>query len=246
MCTLTVIPAGPDGFRLAFNRDESRTRAAALPPEPRRFGRRHAMMPIDPASGGTWIAVNDAGLVLALLNVSLPNREVNRARRSRGGIIPDLLHHASLGDVAKQVESLAFDQFPPFRLVAIHDLQLSDWKSDGSRLTASGGQPIARPLLFTSSGLGDHLVEQPRRELFERMFERDDDWEQRQDQFHRHSWPDRPHLSVCMRRSDACTVSHTLIERDPRGAWMSYYPGAPDEPAPAAMARIAFDPAGGR
>src|SRR5205085_949351 len=92
MCTLTVVPL-PDGtVRLAFNRDERRTRPAGLPPVRRLFGPRQAVLPTDPASGGTWLAVNDAGLALAILNAT-PERPPATAggNRSRGAIIPALL-----------------------------------------------------------------------------------------------------------------------------------------------------------
>ena len=108
MCTLTVVPVnsgGPErGVRIVCNRDESRLRPTALPPESRTFGNRRALMPIDPASGGTWIAASDAPLVLVLMNVYvaqaddavyeiLPQRP---APVSRGTIIPHALPAGSL------------------------------------------------------------------------------------------------------------------------------------------------------
>jgi hypothetical protein len=54
-----------------------------------------------------------------------------------------------------------------------------------------------------------------------------------QDLFHRHSWPGATQLSVCMRRPDACTVSHTVVELGRETAVMTYLPHAPDEPGPA-------------
>ena len=46
--------------RVVCNRDELRSRAAALPPRVCTFGERRAVMPIDLVSGGTWIAANRA------------------------------------------------------------------------------------------------------------------------------------------------------------------------------------------
>src|SRR5262249_11399645 len=68
MCTVTVVPT-PGAVRLACNRDEQRTRPPALPPQVRRFGRRWAAFPVDPVGGGTWVAVNDTGLAMTVLNV---------------------------------------------------------------------------------------------------------------------------------------------------------------------------------
>jgi hypothetical protein len=43
-----------------------------------------------------------------------------------------------------------------------------------------------------------------------------------QDAFHRHAWPDQLHLSVCMSRADARTVSRTCVELDSQSARMTY------------------------
>ena len=57
-------------FELFFNRDESRRRGPAHPPqimEP--VGESKLLAPIDSDAGGTWLAANEHGLVLALLNL---------------------------------------------------------------------------------------------------------------------------------------------------------------------------------
>ncbi|MHB1157665.1 MAG: NRDE family protein [Phycisphaerales bacterium] len=81
MCTVTIVPGdgtgGGKSFRIVMNRDELRTRPIARPPRLRRCGSHQAIMPIDTDSGGTWIAVNDAGLAAMLLNVN--------AERDEGG-----------------------------------------------------------------------------------------------------------------------------------------------------------------
>ena len=83
--------------------------------------------------------------------------------------------------------------------------------------------------LFVSSGFGGEVVE-PRRRLFDEHFADDDDstWVARQEAFHRHSWPDRQHVSVCMRRDDAQTVSHTVVELTSKRSELTYFSGVPD------------------
>ena len=101
-------------------------------------------------------------------------------------------------------------------------------RGDGDDPTHFGGAP----LLFTSSGLGDHLVEGVRRELFDAFFQGPaGEWEAAQDAFHRHRWPGRGHLSVNMKRPDARTVSHAVIDVDGVRVRFRYHPAAPDEPA---------------
>src|SRR5450755_3625859 len=71
MCTVAFLPTAR-GFRLAMNRDEKR----AIYPRER--------------SGGTWLAANDAGLWLALINWHTIARGPNEKPESRGRIIPSL------------------------------------------------------------------------------------------------------------------------------------------------------------
>lgn len=75
MCTVSIIPVDDSEaarVRLACNRDESRLRPPALPPQTRRFGRHLAILPVDPVSGGTWVAANEQGLVMTLMNEHVP------------------------------------------------------------------------------------------------------------------------------------------------------------------------------
>jgi hypothetical protein len=235
MCTVTLIPCSngrEDILRIACNRDESRSRPRAFPPELRIFGDRRAVLPIDPASGGSWIAVNDAGLAMVILNRNSSDMPVNPAPLSRGAILPHLLHCDSL----RSSEQLALDLngycFAPFRLILINRTEGSVIDGGGSALPATQHLGISRPLMFTSSGLGDAIVEGPRRRLFGEMFPEPRWCPEQQDLFHRHSWPSANHLSVCMRRADARTVSHTVVELGRETAVMTYSPHPPDEPGP--------------
>src|SRR4051812_10645584 len=66
MCTLTVA-TGSDTYRMAMNRDEKIARGAGVPPEMHEFDGTRAIYPND-GDGGTWIAANESGIGLALLN----------------------------------------------------------------------------------------------------------------------------------------------------------------------------------
>jgi hypothetical protein len=237
MCTVSVIPlddgrAGPM-VRLAFNRDESRERPAALPPQARHFGHRLAILPVDPVSGGTWIGVNERGLAMALMNTyPVPlDREVYLANlgryASRGTIIPSLLHHSRLDRAVGQAAALDPSAYPPFRLILLDREQFVELVVTGNNLTVSELRPIERPIMYTSSGLGDNRVEAPRRDLFEAKCAIEPKGPAAQDAFHRHQWPDRPHLSVCMSRPEARTVSLAVVEIGPAYVRMEYFPESP-------------------
>jgi hypothetical protein len=242
MCTVTAFGAFPRGepgrplLRLACNRDELRTRPAAWPPEVHDCGLRRAAYPIDPASGGTWIGVNDAGLILTLLNVNpRPADELRAAATrplaSRGGLVPALLACTTSAEAAERSARFAAANYPPFRLVGLDARSCFDAYSDGDELRIRQASVGDEPLFFTSSGLGDALVEAPRRALFVEMFAPGGDRIAQQTAFHRQRWPDRPHLSVCMSRDEARTVSYTCVEVWPNRVALTYHPDAPDLPA---------------
>ncbi len=245
MCTLTIIrwnanakndaslEAGDaGGVRVACNRDESRLRPAALPPELRQFGNHSAFMPVDPVSDGTWIAASDAGLVLVLMNVNVMPRDnaapsigPPRARPpiSRGRVIPRVLEASNLRDAVKLVEEVDLISFDPFRLVIVDRSHFAEFTWSGERESTAGPAAIDRPIFFTSSGLGDAVVASPRRRLFAEQFSQPHDWPTDQDAFHRHFWPDNQRASVWMTRRDALTVSRTEVELNSNRVTMSYH-----------------------
>ncbi|MCI0738305.1 MAG: NRDE family protein [Gemmataceae bacterium] len=247
MCTVTIVPFhdGSDpALRIACNRDEARQRPPALLPQLRLFGQRWAILPVDPASGGTWIAINDAGLAMVLLNQnSAPGSSSLAAWLSRGTIIPSLLHCDSLHSAKRLAYRLADESFAPFRLILADRTETIEVSAVEKHLQIVERPRLDAPLMFTSSGLGDALVEGPRRKLFHERFHTADDWVEKQDGFHRHSWPNRQHLSVCMRREDACTVSYTVMDVRPRSAVMTYFPQAPDEAGPCVSLDMGLRPA---
>ena len=234
MCTVTIVPTpGSHGRRIAANRDELLTRPPAIPPAVQAFGEHRAILPIDPPSGGTWIAVSDAGWMATLLNRNPGDmRRANYAdRESRGTIIPSLLTLDSFDDVVDAASAIDAERFAPFRLVVADRDRVAQLIGEGDTIRQAVESLKGRPWLATSSGLGDHLVESPRRALFEERFVGDPtDWPKRQDAFHRHAWNDRPELSVCMTRSDAMSVSLTVVELAEDRVIMTYHPGLPSEP----------------
>jgi hypothetical protein len=220
MCTVTIVPR-PGGFRLVCNRDELRTRPRALPPVVCDLGPVQAISPIDPHGGGTWIAVNSAGIVFALLNRTAPGDGRHEAPTSRGRIIPALLPLESMPAVVGAARALPLLDFAPFTLVVADEERLVVVRNVGAGAkTASSALTV--PVMFTSSSLGDHLVIGPRRRLFTRMVAASSSPLAGQRAFHRHQWRDRPEVSVLMSRQDATTVSRTTVDVGDDGIAMKY------------------------
>ena len=230
----SILPHSParGRLRIAFNRDESRQRGVARPPEFRACGIRRAVMPIDPDSGGTWIAANDAGLVTALLNIygdEPSDRSREKQKRSRGEIVPQLMACSTFDEmVAWLTPAARFADYAAFRLVLTDGHRLVEIQAQNRSVIQNPIVHVAKPLMFTSSGLGDALVDPPRRRLFDSLFTPGSDKWAAQDTFHRHQWPDRPEVSVRMSRNDARTVSLTVIDWSDDQVEMTYFPAAAD------------------
>lgn len=228
MCTVTAFfsPADPPArggidadpllVRISCNRDEQRSREPSLSPRVIRSGGSRAVMPIDPASGGSWIGASERGLVACLLNAnpvaSGESRVVYEARHSRGPIVPRMLRAACVLEALVSALELDASHFPPFRLLLIDAHSHAVVTSTGLDITCARLSCSRSPLMLTSSGLGDHTVQSVRHELFQRMLGAHPDAFQAQDRFHAHSWPRRGALSILMSRPDARTVSQTVID----------------------------------
>ncbi len=234
MCTVTVVPHG-ERCRVVCNRDEQRARPPASPPRQRQLAAVRAVWPLDPVSGGTWIAATGAGLVLVLLNRHPRAGGHAPGRLSRGIVIPALAELGSVEEVAARTRELASLDLAPFTLVVVGRRQVAIVRNGGPAPSTRIGR-LVRPLLFTSSSLGDHRVARPRRELFRRLIEESGAPLAGQRAFHRHVWADRPDISVRMSRTDAATVSRTVVEVEGDRLQMRYTPLVPPVPLPGLVA----------
>ena len=216
------------GFSLAVNRDEQRLRPVARPPVTCPIGGVQATFPIDPVGDGTWVAANDAGLVLALLNRH-PPVELDAAesavcaptKRSRGAIIPRLVGAVRLAAVQEALSCLDPTEYKPFQLVGVYGRRVLVAKSDRRDIRVTT-DVLREPLLFTSSSLGDHDARRVRKPLFDSLIRRGRDPLTGQQQFHDHEWPGCPSFSVRMQRPDARTVSRSVIRVHKRRVTFSY------------------------
>ena len=222
MCTVTIVPFDA-GVRLVCNRDERRTRPDARPPAVRSTPSGAAVYPVDPASGGSWVGANDDGLVAALLNRT-PARAIRRSDVpvSRGGIVPAMLACSSIDDAVAALAALDCACYEPFTAVVANRSRVVALTHGGNGCCSRQAYNLTAPLLFTSSSLGDDLVEPRRRSLFAQLVLASTDALAGQHIFHRHQWPDARHLSVRMERVDAATVSRTTIDLRHRAVNVTY------------------------
>jgi uncharacterized protein with NRDE domain len=229
MCTISIVPDGA-GFRVMSNRDERRDRAVALQPRFETLESRTAIMPIDPAGGGSWIGVNDRGLVAAILNRHAVRPVPSGSFTSRGAIVRQALACDSAEAAVEAVRTLDATRFQPFRLVLVQKSQMALVVSNGHEL-AHAESTLEQPCMFTASSLGDIFVDSPRRRLFECLMEHVGDRLDGQRLFHRHQWADKREVSVLMDREDATTVSRTIVDVGAAGIALEYESLVPFGPA---------------
>lgn len=220
MCTLTYL-CNSQGYELLFNRDEQRSRSLAYPPKlDTNLG---AIYPIDAQANGTWLAVSQSGLSLAILNYYQADKALLGASNSglkqphfisRGQLILGLLRDPQ--SCIRALLRYDLSQYRPFVLVHFPaDLsarkgQVSVFSWDGFALKNQ-----APELPITSSSVDIEQVVCAREQAFNRIVDKQEPQLNHLKRFH-FSRQNLGHQSVNMSRPDACTVSisHISVNRE--------------------------------
>jgi len=238
MCTVSWL-AGPAGYELFCNRDERLARRAALAPSTKLSRGVRFLAPTDGEAGGAWIAVNEHGLTLCLLNrYDGVNAHVARGHRSRGLLLPDLMSCDDPAGVMRAVARAALSQFQPFTLLALApgaEPAVAGW-TGGRLLVSKEGCDSLMPL--TSSSFAGGEVARARGELFRRTSGPASPTADLLLRFHQSHDPEPGPFSVCMHRADAATVSFSRVKVTPRAVEFFYRPGAPCAGAPASRTSL--------
>ncbi len=117
MCTVTL-SLNADELILTMNRDEQRSRGPEFPPALQPDG---SFYPVDSATGGTWIGVNQPGVAACLLNNYRAAEKMQKPQQplsSRGLIIPEVLAHGE-AEACLKFLATAFNptQYSPFNII---------------------------------------------------------------------------------------------------------------------------------
>lgn len=208
-------------YDLFFNRDELHSRGPEAPPqEHRRHGVR-LLAPRDGDRGGSWLALNEFGLTVCLLNdyATAWRPPIRVAPRSRGRIVLAAGAARSLDGVRRTVASQPLERTAPFRLLALAPDSpplVLHW--DGHRLHRRRA-PLRRCLL-TSSSFRPVAVAAARRATYDRLVGPATPPAVRAlARFHRQHDAAAGAFSVAMRRPDAATRSliHVAVNRERGG-----------------------------
>lgn len=206
MCTVTWL-AQPGGYHVFFNRDEKKTRQSALPPSVHLCGNTKYLAPIDADAGGSWLAVNERGLTLGLLNHYPAERPSDSKKISRGQLLISLMDASTGEEVSQRLRDLNLVDYRPFFLVVFepHQAPVQNlW--DGADLKNRSLGDADLPL--TTSSFETAGVVDARRETFNRFrgpsvehFER----------YHATGNERGGAYGVFMSRPDAETVSYSRV-----------------------------------
>jgi hypothetical protein len=230
MCTVSWLQE-EDGFQLLCNRDEKRTRAIAAAPAVEWMDRVQVLAPRDEAGGGTWIAVNEYGVAVTLLN-GAPIGSVEKAgafRLSRGLVLQQLATARTATEVCERAWRMELGLVAPFTVAALEPgmpAAIVEWNGSDKGIIVSGG-----PLLPLSSSSFDATgAQRARREEFSRVCGALPCIEDLLT-FHRShqgaAGASGDAYSTCMHRADAETVSFSWIRVTRTAASFHYQPGAP-------------------
>lgn len=228
MCTASWL-RDEHGYHLLFNRDEKLTRKKATGPHLSAKAGARFLAPVDGDSGGTWIAVNEFGVTVCLLNgANLTGKQAAGVRsKSRGLLILDLVAAPTAAAACDLARGMDLSLFESFTLIAIDSTQpvaLMEW--NGLRTVLIPGEDSNMPL--TSSSFDIERVRQSRRLEFDRLVgSREDLKISKIFEYHRSHGPATGALSPCMHRPDAETVSFSYIHVTQTDARFFYTGAAP-------------------
>jgi hypothetical protein len=216
MCTVSW-QRDTDGYRLLCNRDERRTRRAAIEPHAERRHGVHFLAPVDGEYGGTWLSVNEYGLGLCLLNGACVSDAICGVGGRTRGAIPLALADACSGRVVfERLLTMDLAPYAAFTLVILEpDLPaaLAEW--NGAELALI---PYGDPYLpLISSSVDPVGVRARRREVFGGDLEA----------FHRSHADGLSAYSPCMHRDDAETVSFSEVRVNAESVELRYSAGSP-------------------
>jgi len=130
MCTLVILrrPGHPWPVIVGANRDEM-TGRLALPPGRHWSDRPEVLAGIDLEAGGSWLGINDHGLLAAVMNREGTLGPLS-GKRSRGELVLEALDHADAGEAAGALADLHPAAYRPFNLVVV-DPRAAYWVRHG-------------------------------------------------------------------------------------------------------------------
>ena len=154
MCSVVIAvrPGQAWPVLIAANRDEMVHRPWK-PPARHWQDRPQIVAGLDEVGGGTWLGVNEDGLVAAVMNRA-GSLGPDPERRSRGELALEALDHADAREAANALADLDADAYRPFNMVLADNLSVY-WMRSLGRETVEAHQVPAGIHMLTAHDLDD-------------------------------------------------------------------------------------------
>lgn len=232
MCTISFFPVTEEHWFLGMNRDERKSRPAAIPPELKytESGTRY-ICPTDTQAGGTWLGVNSYGLVFMLINnyqAVNPEAAHRSDLLSRGLVIPYVMDEDSVEAVLNSINQIDASRYNPFTLFIFSrkENRIAYFGWGGHKIDTGSITP--EPLIRISSGFDPDEAYRIRLQDFEHRYRKasaiDADWMK---SLHKSTWPEPGALSIAMLQENVMSVSATVLELNPLECNLHYCNGWP-------------------
>lgn len=224
MCTLSWF-CKKSGYELFFNRDERNSRSRAQPPIQQQHSGVHYISPTDTDAGGTWIACNQFGVTVCLLNYyQFEQTKIKKDWISRGEIVRLFATTQNLINAEVSFKNLDLSKYQAFRLFMIEprgENRLFIWNGKQLQIEANIKGPKS------SSSVNTQQVKASRYHLFDDLNLIESKSTNDFLAYHSSHEPSQSAESVCMHRDDANTVSMSHINVDDENANFAYIDGPP-------------------
>jgi len=227
MCTVSWLNRS-ERLEIFCNRDEQRSRKAAEPPRVEARNGTCYIAPEDGDAKGTWVAANEYGLAITLLNhYPEPPAATPEKIESRGQLVLELMACKSTADVHATLLEEDLERYRPFWLLAMQPgLNIIKYQWDGAKLYRSVFED--QTWSVTTSSVKNREAASFRWKQFEAIKDQLDLPSPEQLRAY-HLSQDEAHkdLSVRMERDLSLTVSVSHIIIDRSGVSFEYWDESP-------------------
>lgn len=209
MCTSTYIPRPNKSYILSSNRDEAPSRAATEISSVV-VNDRKVYFPKDQKKGGSWMAIDNEGRSVCLLNgADKKHASGGTYRRSRGLM---LLDYFSFKDYVNFIEDYNFKGIEPFTLIMAQQLNLSVLKWNGQQKKVQILDPY-KAYIWASATLYDETSRSNRNAWFDTWKKEENFSKESIINFHKLEGTDGQEGMLIDRNGVVKTLSITSIEK---------------------------------
>jgi len=224
MCTVTYLPLSNSSFILTSNRDESKFRKIALPPEKYFIYDSNVYFPKDADANGTWFAASETRFTLCILNGAFePHEHKPPYRLSRGLMLLDFFKYKNVQGFCSQYDFKGIEPFTLFIFEQGSGTRIHELRWDGNKIY-SGTKDSSMPQIWSSAQLYSKQVIGQREKWFAEWLKANHEFTMDKIVlFHKTGGDGNSYTDLLMNRDGKVfTVSITSVKRAEKESLMRY------------------------